>query len=237
MRTSLFVAVSLLVGSTLLACSSLPDSKGSDYELLGPSGGSGSNPGAGSSSPVVQSPTETTDEPSSGNPNDGDLADTDIDQDAGAPPPPPPSGSVHYKGTLSATDKVAFGGKPHCAYKSMMKDVEVELDFVGDRVVGATVKNVIVEEIVPITVCYHDANKPARQDYSYQFVDKGDAPAPLPTQRITLTGASYNTPKATLTLEIKQNGDAYDVTMSWKRVGSDALMSWTLTAVTTARKS
>jgi hypothetical protein len=219
----------------LAACSGAPSSSGPEFELNAQSPvGSGASAQPAQDDEPDKKPDKETDRETDDDDDDGEGTTTPPPPD----PPPPPAqapSSVRFKGKLSASPAVTYGGSPHCAYRTVLKDIDVLVDFLGDRPVAATVKDIRTEEILKTTVCYHGAAPAARHDFSYALPEKTAADS-APT-KFTLDSASYNSPRMTLSMELTKDGDKYNAKLVWKRTGSDAKMSYTVTATVSLGKS
>ena len=184
----------------------------------------------GGSEAVDGPPPLSTGSPS---PRDAGPRDTGTDFTLDAMPAPEASaGATTYKGTLDSTPAVKFGGKSgntvYCEYTLTLEDIEIEIAALesGD-VIGATVKDLAVDAIVP--PCPHAPMAPSMQRFALTTVTKTASGATL-----AFEGAASNQPKTSLVIDITRSGAvAFVAAARWKRIDLGPPFDWEVKAKVT----
>jgi hypothetical protein len=163
---------------------------------------------------------------------DFELGQGDGEDDASAPAPPPSDAGTDttgrrvttFRGSLAATEKVAFGGSPYCVYEIVLEDITVDLRMLeSGEITDVAVQNRVVEHAAD--GCPHEPMSPSAHEYRLAQATKTPSGA-----RITFTGAEANRPKTELVMELSPEGRRYRAAMQWKRVDFEAPLDWTVEA-------
>ena len=156
---------------------------------------------------------------------------TDFTLDA-MPAPEASAGATTYKGKLDSTNAVKFGGKSgdtvYCEYTLTLKDIEVEIAALesGD-VIGATVKDLVVEAVVP--PCPHPPMEQSTQRFALTTVTKTESGTTL-----AFEGATSNQPKTSLVIDLTPSGAvAFEAAARWKRIDLGPPFDWEVKAKVT----
>jgi len=142
--------------------------------------------------------------------------------------PRPTREHVRYRGTLSSTPSVQFGGDTFCTYSVQMREVVFDVVVRGDEdLTSMSVDNTMVESIVGS--CPYAPQPQNRQHFSLSSSPTGarDDGSFAPV----LAGDASNQPRTALASRVTQQGGTLQATARWERVDIDPPLNW---AVNTA---
>jgi hypothetical protein len=153
----------------------------------------------------------------------GEVARGPID---GAPPDLPPSPRT-YKGTVTETSPVQFGGPPHCMYTITLRQVEVELQILpSGQVTGGQVRTLNVEAIVG--TCEFLPADPSVTDFTFTSA------APIATgMALAFQEEAGDKPGTALTGELWPNGSSYQVQLTFHRNDLGPPLDWMIITLAT----
>lgn len=136
-------------------------------------------------------------------------------------------GELAFSGTLAATGAVPFGGNyadaSNCTYTVTLKNVTIDLVVQDGQLVASAVHDQMVE--TTIGVCWYAAQDPNAQTFQL-------ATAVASTSggfHAEYLGASGNTPKASLVVDLTRDGDGYSASATWHRTDLGKPFDWTVT--------
>jgi hypothetical protein len=152
----------------------------------------------------------------------GQVTHSSADAASDTPPAEPP---VTYKGTLTQTQAMPFGGSPYCDYTITLKQLEIELVILplANQVVSGSVDDLNVEAAVP--PCPNGSIPVGIARYTFAPA----APA-ASNAALTFTGDSANAPNASLSVQLMSAGNVYQANLGFHRTDSVGTLNWSVLA-------
>lgn len=127
-----------------------------------------------------------------------------------------------YKGTLSATMPVTFGGAPFCLYTITLQQVMVDLDMLPSGQASAgRIQALNVEG--KDAACPNGVIPPTIANYTLSQSTMGASGTTL-----TFQGAATNNPPASLVVLLTPTGTQYTAMLTFHRTNQPAPLDWTV---------
>lgn len=154
----------------------------------------------------------------------------DAPRSVDAPPgqdPGTPREHVRFRGTLSSTPSVQFGGGTFCTYSVQMREVVFDVVVRDlDDLTSMSIDNTMVESLVGS--CPYAPQPQSRQHFS-----QGSGPAGARADGSfvpMLAGAPGNQPRTAIASLVTQPGDGtLQATARWERIDIDPPLTWVVT--------
>lgn len=159
-------------------------------------------------------------------PRDGGPA-TDLTIEASTADPD--AGETAYRGRLSSTAAVTFGGPymdaNYCRYSVTLKNIEIDMVVADGKLVASTVKNQMEEAFVG--TC--GSTQPTIKTNLHSYALSSAVTATNGGFRAEYLYASGNEPKATLVIDLAPTTTGYTAAATWHRNDIGKPFDWTVT--------
>lgn len=137
---------------------------------------------------------------------------------------------VTFRGTLSSTAPVEFGGPymdaNYCRYTVTLKNIEIDVVVADGRLVASTVKNQMAEAFVG--TC--GSQQPTIKTNLHTYALSSAVTSTSGGFRAEYLYASGNEPKATLVIDLAPTTTGYTASATWHRNDIVKPFDWTVTA-------
>lgn len=127
-----------------------------------------------------------------------------------------------YRGTLSATQPVTFGGSPFCLYTITLQQLSIDLDVVASgQPTSGRVQALNVEGTD--AACPNGVIPPTIANYTLSSSTTGAG-----GRMLTFEGAASNNPPASLVALLTPTGTQYTAMLTFHRTNQTPPLDWTV---------